>query len=228
MKFDKLDRMLKSELFFRFHHNANKILSIGFTDWDLTKKSYPTKFSLWGLTEGSSLGLTTKVFGGLSVTYDTELNYLSEVKSLWGFKYYSFRMFVEGILRQSKLIRSSDTVDNAPIYNKDKLVKVKFDSKVVDDLRLSGDIDFNLNTNSIDMSLVTRYVMSPLTVLKTKVSTDNTLTMGIQHIFHNSIIFGFVNKLTLNKGKRATPPLNENILTSIGYSMGVILEFNDI
>ncbi len=177
-------KKLDSRVALRYHHNNDQQFHIGLSSFDALNN----KAEVLNLTyvQGAEVQKGIRVYGGYQVgfnfrntTFPTH-NFLVAVKN----RLYTF---------MAELALAKNAAGAL-----DHLVELRATGKVND--------DFNVMTkfvvekakeggNPIKYDFVGEYNLGDSTKLKAKISSDNSLTLGLLHNYNKLINFGFVSKV---------------------------------
>jgi hypothetical protein len=174
-----LKRRLDNKVQLRFHHDSDKILSVGIENYDPLSSSSPDVLSAWGVWGFESKGW--KPFVGANVAYSISRKKLNYHKYLLGLKQKDWTTYFQAAV---------EGYDN-------KTFTVITDGKVNSDLKVSG--DWRLCGKDAQTTIAGEYRLDGSTFVKAKVSTDQSLVISLNRNFRQLLNLGFTTKFKLNE-----------------------------
>jgi len=239
---DENSRKLPSKVHVRAHHDDNKVVSIGFEDYDVLGKDskFPETISVWGLA-GGELQKGWKSYAGAYTSFNWAVNRMQLHKYMAGVKQgRDFYTFVEaGINRKEVIVKDETTQTETKTYPWIKTAAWKVFGKPCEDVRVWGDLTANFDDGAYSGRIAGEYKIEKNTFVKAKIATDRSLTLGITHNFNNFLNFGFVAQLTCAQPKTGTTtektgsekspecPISKCCVPCFKTKFGVIFEVND-
>jgi hypothetical protein len=187
-------RELPSKVHLRVHHDDNKIVGFGFENLDPFKSHTPDVLSGWALFGGHAPH-GFKSFGGVYTGYQLSSKALLFQRYLWGLKHRHLTSYVEfSHDRVTKKIKNTEGVEIDTISH-EKSVNVRVDGNVNRDLKVGGDVAYNIDTQKFETKVYGQYTIDKDTFVKAKLQNDNSLTVGLTHNYRGLINFGFVSRV---------------------------------
>ena len=216
-------RELPSKVHVRFHHEDNKIFSVGVEKFDFFSGKNPDVISASGLF-GKEINPTYKAYGGLYSGFGVSAKAALFHKLLFALKSKDFSANVEfGINRAVEKKKNEETKEETESVKYVKNAIVRFDGNANKSLKIGGDLAVNLETSAVDVKVFGQYAVDKDTFVKVKVQNDNSVTVGLTHNYRGLINFGFVSKFDFVEGVAAkekdnvkTPATNSHIKTKFG------------
>jgi hypothetical protein len=200
---------LNNKLHVRFHHEDDKIFSVGIEKYDPLNNCSPDVISSWGIWGCEKNGW--KPFVGANVAWSVSGKKLNYHKYLLGLKQKDWTTYVQAHLEGCSK----------------KTFSVITDGKINKDLKVSGDWKLNHSKDNegkvcqkIDATIAGEYRLDASTFVKAKVSTDRTMSVSLNRNFRQLMTLGFTTKFRLSPGF-------ETKKCSVGYKFGLLVELND-
>jgi hypothetical protein len=181
---------LPSKFHLRYHHENNKIFALGFEDWDFVNKTSPDLLTGYGLY-GRDLENGWRAFGGLNLGFSLNKSHVTFQKYLLGFKNKTFTGHLETAV--NRLAKKDETKTDQPNWNTE--LNLMLDHKYNDNLKISEDLKYNIDTNKVSVQLGGEYRLDSSTVIKGKINQDFSKSFGIMHNFRNLLNIGFAVKV---------------------------------
>jgi hypothetical protein len=180
-----------NKIHLRTHHDDNKIVSVGFEDWDALSKKAPETLSAWGICGFKADEF--RPFVGVGAGWGLQANNLSYHKYLVGLKQKDWTLCAElNVQRQD----AKDVKDGKVHWG--QTVSVIYDHRLNKEVKVSADLKADINDlNSAKVVLVGEYVLDSSTFLKARVSNDQSLTLSLTKNFRQLINFCFLTKVKL-------------------------------
>lgn len=219
-------RELPSKVHLRVHHDDNKIFGFGFESFDpLRGCPVPNVFSAWGLA-GGKLQNNFKSFGGFYTGYQLSSKAFLFQKFLFGLKHKDVTGYFEfSFDRVTKKIKNTEGVEIDTV-SQEKSLNFRVNGNCCKDVKLGGDLAYNLDTEKIETKLFGEYAIDKNTFVKAKVQNDNSLTVGLTHNYRGLVNFGFTSRFELAKPKTKEGETASS-LKSIKTKFGLFIELNE-
>jgi hypothetical protein len=184
LKQDK--KQWNNKLHLRFHHDDNKVVSVGVEDWDVLSQQAPQTLSAWGIC-GFKVD-QWRPFVGISGGFGLQSKKISYHKYLAGLKQKDWSLYAAF---NSKRV----TKDGKDSWAND--CSFIADQKVNKDIKVSADIKCTCDdTCKPVVALVGEYRLDNDTFFKAKASnSDNSLTLSLTKNYRQLINFCFVTKV---------------------------------
>jgi len=194
MEQDATKRAFPSKLHFRFHHDDNKIVSVGVENLDVFNSKKPEVLSAWGLF-GGEVQPGFKTYAGVYSGFGLGPNAFTFHKFLVSLKHKDLTSFVEFGLNRNVTTKVNEDKTETQVVSFAKTLNFRFDGNVCKDLKVGGDAALNLETQSVDAKLFGEYNLRDGTLVKFKVQNDNSVTLGLTHNYRGLVNFGFVSRV---------------------------------
>jgi len=223
-------RAFPGKVHVRIHHEDNKVLSIGLENYDLLNGAHPNDLSLYGII-GQDCKNGYRTYQGLYASFKLSTNKVNFHKYLVGLKHNNTNsVSIEtGITRHVKTEKEEKLEDTSSILEFDKVIDINADGEVNKDLKVGGDVSFNIDTKDVATKIYASYKIDSETSVKARLENSDTLTLGLTHIYRQLITFGFITSLKLITPAKKEGETESQSLKKAHFKskFGVYIEFND-
>lgn len=189
-------RELPAKLSLRFHHEDNKIFGFGVEDFDPIFGACPspkivTAFGLFGTPKIEGF----RFFGGPNFGFGVASRSLQYQRYLVGVKGDKLTAYLE--LNVNRNVTTSVDKDQKTVETVTHPLElsVRFDSDPVKDVKVGGDLVYNLESHKVDAKIFGQYSIDNSTFVKAKVQTDNSFTLALVHNYRGLVNFGFNSRV---------------------------------
>lgn len=135
--------------------------------------------------------------GGFYAAYDLKESFVPSFKFLAGLKHRQVNAYLQTAVDRKKVEAIIDpklNVTGTKIVNEPE-VKLTVDTHPRSDLKVFGDVKYNVNAERLDLGLGTEYLVEPGTRVKAKVANDRSLFLAMVHNYRNTVNFAMTAKV---------------------------------
>ena len=187
-------KSLNNKLHLRFHHEDNKIVSIGVQDWDVLLGNSPQVLSAWGLYGMNINGWRPYI--GINAAVSLLDKKVDEHTYLIGINQIDWSASIKG--GQTRIPAKLENMRTIPDHNVMN-INVTYDARINNDLKLTADYNYSTHVKDIALphkvQLVGEYRLDNSTFIKAKVSSDQSFIISITRNFRQLLNFCFVSKV---------------------------------